>query len=91
MGKNLNPHAGMSFLRVELELAGVGMERHYPTGLYPLPSILSWCSTLQIRHILHHRFWLSISDGTAYVRLEIHAMCHSFGDKDLWRIDNALW
>jgi hypothetical protein len=29
MGKNLNPHAGMGFLRVKLELTGAGMERHY--------------------------------------------------------------
>jgi hypothetical protein len=29
------------FYRVELELAGAGagMERHYPTGFYPLPSL----------------------------------------------------
>jgi hypothetical protein len=25
--------------RVELELAGAGMEQHYPTGFYPLPSL----------------------------------------------------
>jgi hypothetical protein len=39
MGKNLYPHAGMGFLLVELELAGAGMEWHYPTDFYPLPSL----------------------------------------------------
>jgi hypothetical protein len=27
------------FYRVELELAGAGMERHCPTGFHPLPSL----------------------------------------------------
>jgi hypothetical protein len=27
------------FYRVELELAGAGMERHYPMGFYLLPSL----------------------------------------------------
>jgi hypothetical protein len=27
------------FYRVELELTGAGMERYYPTGFYPLPSL----------------------------------------------------
>jgi hypothetical protein len=30
------------FYRVELELAGAGMERHYLTGFYPLPSLITW-------------------------------------------------
>jgi hypothetical protein len=40
MGKILYPRVYMGNRRVEFFLMGTGMEWYYPTGMYPLPSLI---------------------------------------------------